>query len=473
MPARLLPLLALLVLLARAGPAGPLDFDGAPPERLLVTWAPEGPEFVSEQAGMINRVQGVALVADTRIRRQLAMLSRTAGPIGWPAELKPDGYLHASRGSVQRLLAFARTSDQIVLVREEGPGTDPRAAHEFGPEPFEPLLNSVGGYPGPFRGSAGDETGRTRVLSPPYRPSPVILDEATVSERLAGGRDTALPPTDRFLPDERFVVRLPDRYDPASPAGLLVWMSAGDDGEPPDLFNAVADRLNIILIGPADAGNRRLATDRYQLGLDAVATARERFHVDDSRIYTSGISGGGRVSSTLAACFPELFAGAVPIVGLSFYQHVPLGDGRFVPAAYRRPRGELWRLLRERRFAPMTGQLDFNQREIRSAVQLMREAGIEVRLFDFEDMAHTLPTEERLAEAVEWVDEPARTRSAQAAREAAETLEGYLAKFGDAEVTSEPQRRILERVAAVGPWSPAAWRACELLGVVEPLTSEP
>jgi len=293
-----------------------------------------------------------------------------------------------------------------------------------------------------------------------------LLDSATIRERLNGGRKSQLPETQRYLPDEQFFVRLPAGYAPGAPAGLIVWIDASPSGRPPQVFSQAADELGCIIVGAADAGNRRLSTDRYQLGLDMVSTVAHRFHVDPSRVYATGISGGGRISSGLVACFPDVFTGAVPIVGLNAYKHVPLGDGTFVVMGFGRPQAAYWRLLRRHRIAPMTGPLDFNYREMVNATRIMTGDGLDVRMFEYEDMAHTMPTPERFVEALSWVDAKHAAEKAEAIEESEKLMAGYVARFGDAPVESDAQQRALERVASAAPWSRPAWRACELLGVV-------
>ncbi|HZW08681.1 MAG TPA: PHB depolymerase family esterase [Phycisphaerales bacterium] len=464
---RLVALLTGLLLAVAAGAQGPLDFDGAPADEAVVAWRPVLPGRLSETSEMINRVQGVAAILDAPSRRLLASASRRAPEIGWPAELEPAGYLHARKGDVVRVLAIARTSDGVVLVRDLGGDPAHPTCREFGEDQFDAVLAQLRAYPGPFRaGPPPESAGQSVPIPQPYRASHIILDEATIRDRLSGGRETALPATDRYLRDETLHLRLPSGYDPSSPAGLLVWVSADDSGRPPAVFWPCADELGLILVGADESGNQRLSTDRYQLALDGVATVSARHHVDPGRVYVCGISGGGRIASHMVACFPDVFTGAVPIVGLDYCEHIPLGDGRFIPAGYRRPGGAAWRLLRERRIAPISGELDFNYRGIVNAVRLMRRDGLDIRLFEYEDMAHTLPTAERFAEAMRWVDEPARTARDEAWREAAEDLASYEARHGGGRAESEAQRRILGQITITGPWSPAAWRACDLLGVV-------
>src|SRR5436190_9817436 len=153
-----------------------------------------------------------------------------------------------------------------------------------------------------------------------------------------GGRKATIEGAERDLEEEKFSVRLPRGYGPRQPAGLLVWVDAGPSGRPPAPFAAALDELGIACIGAGSSGNNRLVSTRYQLALDAVATAERKFHIDPRRLYVTGVSGGGRVSSMLLGCFPEVFAGAVPIVGISFYENVPIGTGKFWPAGYGKPK---------------------------------------------------------------------------------------------------------------------------------------
>jgi hypothetical protein len=466
-----LPAILLMVLALLGSPAaGPFDFPGRSAERVVVSWSSAPPGAVLESP-MANRLLGVAAVLGASDVRQLASLSRRAAEVGWPAETEILGHAHVSRAEQHATYRVGVTPDRLALFATvpDGPvfALDADGCHAI----LAPLL----GYAGGFGPEAGASVGEVAEFPGDPRVSPIVLDEATVRDRLNAGRPTELPPTDRYLPDEQLFIRLPAGYTPRRPAGLVVWIDPTDSGRPPEGFSPAADAMNLIMIGAADAGNPRLATDRYQLALDAVASASSRFHIDPARVYVTGVSGGGRISSGLAVCFPDIFTGAVPIVGLNCYDHVPLGDGRFVPLGFRKPDAKRWKLLREHRIAAVSGPLDFNYREMTNAVRIYQRDGLPVRLFEYEDMAHTLPTPERFAEALGWVDEPVALASGAAAAEAAEQLDAYLARFGGLPATTDVQRRLLERVTTTAPWSDPAWRACELLGVVvqeaEPATT--
>jgi poly(3-hydroxybutyrate) depolymerase len=205
--------------------------------------------------------------------------------------------------------------------------------------------------------------------------------------------------------------------------------------------------------------------ERMQLALDAAATAVSRYHVDPLRIYATGMSGGGRVSSMLWGTFPEVFRGAVPIVGINTYQNIPAGGGRAWRAGFSKPTGERWAMLRGHRLAAITGSRDGNQAHTLAAISLMKADGLAVKEYDYPDLAHEYPSPERFLAALRWVDEPARDRRASESAAAAALLETFK-KSDTGRLDPRARRRALVEVTAAGPWSDAAWEAAELLGLV-------
>jgi len=243
----------------------------------------------------------------------------------------------------------------------------------------------------------------------------------------------------------------------------------GDEGgQPPDVFAPALDALGIICVGAAGSGNDRYVVDRYQLALDAVATATARYHIDPRRIYVTGISGGARVASILQGCFPDIFTGSAPIVGLEFYENVPLGTGKWVRAGYLQPPGPLFRLLRERPIAPITGPHDGNYNSIKSATYLMEKDGMRVHLFEYPGMGHEMPTPERFTEALVWVDNVYQRARRAEIDAAAGAMEVYDKRWKGQPPPDDAAREALVRVTREGPWTEQAWRAAELLGVTAP-----
>ncbi len=299
-------------------------------------------------------------------------------------------------------------------------------------------------------------------LPRPYTPGRSIMDPQTLGDRFQHGRKSNLS-SKRALSEEKLYVRLPQGYDPRHPAGLLVWVNADTGGEPPKVFHAVADELGIICVGAANSGNLREVSERYQLVFDGVATVCKRYHVDPRRVYITGVSGGGRVSSMLCACFPDVLTGAVPIVGLSCYDRVPLGNSRYARPGYEKPVGRFWTLLKTRRMAPMSGPPDANFPEIKGATDVMNKDGLHIRLFEYPDMGHQMPTAERFAEAIKWVDEPYREQTKKESDLATSLLSAYVSRYGNVPPADDKQRAALVKVTDTGPWTEAAWKAVELL----------
>jgi len=300
-------------------------------------------------------------------------------------------------------------------------------------------------------------------LPKPLMPAPLLLDQKLLGERFLGGRRSTIPAAARLLSGEKMFVRVPRSYDPKRPIGLLVWINAGDDGHPPQVFSKALDELGIACVGIANVGNDRPVADRYQLALDAVFAASTRLHVDPRRVYVTGISGGGRVSSMLAACFPDYFTGAVPIVGLSAYQRVPMGNSRYMPAGYEKPGEKRFSLFRTRRMAAITGGVDFNHSEIVAAAELMKKDGVQIRVFDYEKLGHQLPSADQFLEAITWADEPYQETVKKEEAAAKSLFEKYVQKRGAVPPTDEKGRAELVKVTEAGPWSEPAWKAVELL----------
>lgn len=305
----------------------------------------------------------------------------------------------------------------------------------------------------------------------------IVLDTETANGRIYGGAQLRITAAQRTLRNERMKVRLPeDPEDPAAdrpPRGVLLWVHAASPSVIPGVFVEAADRLNLVIVAPANVGNKRPILDRMQVCLDAIATVQAYVPTDNSRVYVTGISGGGRVSSMLHVCFPDVFNGSVPIVGVNCYASTRSPDGARWPAGMSRPSRALWRLLRDDRIAPITGPRDFNHDQTEAAVERFARDGLDARSFSYPDQEHTMPTAPRFAEAMSWVNEAWQTTRDERVKEAEEGLEAVrtsMARLGR-NVPSAAHRRRLARVIETAPWSAPADQARALLR--EPDTTEP
>ena len=101
------------------------------------------------------------------------------------------------------------------------------------------------------------------------------------------------------------------------------------------------------------------------------------------------------MSSLLTLTFPEIFAGAVPIVGIATHGTLDDPRDRHRLPYFSRPRGALLRLARQRRMAVVTGPLDENYEEMKIRSEMLNDDGFDLVTFvDVPGMAHTLPPRE-------------------------------------------------------------------------------
>lgn len=455
---------------ASAQPFGGLfHVEGEEATRVVVTVGPDWePPLRDESSPMLDQIDGVlARFEGTSLRQLQRCVPRDPAPIGRP----PDGIAHCflrviSPGGA-KTLEVVRTEFRMYVVEEYGTGLDRPPRAELNATRWEELSKDWPLYRGtfePFTGPRGEVT----ALAPPIRPGAITWNIETMSERIGGGAAWTQGAMDRVLSADPMHVRLPRGYDPLRPAGLLIWISPIDDGRPPEAFERTLDEHNVICVGVDHGGNARHRANRYQLAFDALATVQERYHVDPRRVYVTGMSGGGRIASDLAACAPEFFDGAVCLVGVHCFRNVPLGNGLYKPAGFAPPSGARAPLARRTPIAVITGRKDYNYDEIASAVRLFSRDGWTVRLFEDEDMAHEMPSPERFLAAFEWVDRASRQAASADAEAAARLLETYRRKYGDGAPESDAARALLVRVTGVGPWTEGAREALRLLRKAAP-----
>ncbi len=323
-------------------------------------------------------------------------------------------------------------------------------------ERVDRLLGSAAGYLGTFEGVVGEpRPGEVFEVSKPYQAGSVTLDARTIGERIGASGYIRLDPTARVLNKETFHARIPVGFQPKLAAGLVVWMDPSPDGRPPRAMWKALDELGMVCIGAANAGNDRGVTERLQLGLDAVATARRRWNIDASRVYVVGVSGGGKMASILAPCFADVFAGAVPIVGLSTFDRLQAGEGKIWPAEYSKPKGKRWGEASRVRMVAVTGGNDFNHAQILAGVGALTRGGMQVRLCDVAGMGHEFPAPEVLTTQLGWVDEVARETRDRNTKEGRAAMEKAAAT-----------KQVADLMDVVGrwPWTEAAWEAAGEIG---------
>lgn len=215
---------------------------------------------------------------------------------------------------------------------------------------------------------------------------PTVERIASLGSLLAQDEARALAGT---LPVDRqihFRVRRPAATETP---GVFVFISPTDSGELPAEWVDVLDQANLEWIAAERFGNSRPTAQRMLVAVMALNLAR-RESLDARRLYVSGLSGGGRVASECITHFPHLFTGAVFMVGADFY----------LPSEAA-PR----ELLAGRPLVFLTGDRDFNHREMREAYDRYRDAGLSrLLLLDVNGFGHERARPEQLRAALRFLD---------------------------------------------------------------------
>jgi predicted esterase len=189
-------------------------------------------------------------------------------------------------------------------------------------------------------------------------------------------------------PDRRITYRV--RLPPgAAPHGVLVFVSPRDDADLREGWADVLDKRNLAWIAAQGYGNDKPRAQRVLVALMALKHLQRTLQLDRGRLYVGGMSGGGRIASQALARFPGFFSGALCIVG----------------ADYVTPESQLVPELATKRVVLMTGDGDFNRREIRAVYSRFLDAGVtHAHLMDLQDFDHQYPDAEQLDAALELLD---------------------------------------------------------------------
>lgn len=183
---------------------------------------------------------------------------------------------------------------------------------------------------------------------------------------------------------------VPPDYSPDRPAGLFVYISPTRSGAMPKKWRSTMDKYNLIWIGADSSGNRTRVPRRVLLSLLAVNVAREEYALDDARIYVGGFSGGGRVSSMVAADHAQTFSGGLFICGAELWD---VDSPRYIDA------------IRQNRYVFLTGDSDQALEPTKRAFRGFRRAGVEqTKLMIIRDMGHSTPRGHDFARAIAFLD---------------------------------------------------------------------
>lgn len=176
-------------------------------------------------------------------------------------------------------------------------------------------------------------------------------------------------------------------------AGALVFVSPGRSGAPPETWIEVLKRRNLIFVGAENFGNTKPTAQRILAAMMGLALVQREFRIDPKRSYIAGMSGGGRVASRAITSLPQLFSGAVYIVGVDPWTT--------------QDQALLTQLI-TKRYVFITGSKDFNRRETRQVYESYRLAGAPALLIDVPGQGHRNASAAQLDEALAFLDGTSR-----------------------------------------------------------------
>ena len=203
-----------------------------------------------------------------------------------------------------------------------------------------------------------------------------------------------LKPSDYELAQESFCVSVPDTYTPEVPHGLLVFINSFDTGECYDNFRGFLGKHRLIWVAANKSGNDRLTPARMGLALDAVHNMTKLYAIDPDRVYVSGISGGGRVCSFLAPAFPDVFRGAIYLIGCN-------------SLAAKLPPDLQERMKSLNGYVFLTGDADFNLLGTKQVFEEYQRAHFaRTKYLQVPGMSHEVPPGDWVEKGIVYLDEP-------------------------------------------------------------------
>jgi polyhydroxybutyrate depolymerase len=175
------------------------------------------------------------------------------------------------------------------------------------------------------------------------------------------GTDPGEIPDDRVLSrsiesggvDRTYLVRLPDPYEPASPAPVaFTFHGAGSNKEQQIVYSGLgpgADERGALVVSPDALGSPRrwspygVATVVDEAGVEGVndltfftdllAQLEDDFCVDRERVWVTGMSSGGFMTAAVACEHSDLVAAAAPVTATA-WSDTACGDAGPVPYVY-------------------------------------------------------------------------------------------------------------------------------------------
>lgn len=200
-------------------------------------------------------------------------------------------------------------------------------------------------------------------------------------------------------------VHVPKNYSPSKPAGVLVYINSGNGGKLPGKWKILMEKHNLIWIGADNAGNDYYTYWRMVMAREGLRRLKETHEINDERVYVSGMSGGGRVSSLIAMRDPDVFKGAIYLCGCN----VPNKDAKKI------------KIAKDNYYVLLSGTKDFNLPGTKTVHQFYQANKIKnSKLVVVNGLAHRTPEAKEMDEALEYLNSPIIEKGKEAMAKALE-----------------------------------------------------
>ena len=267
---------------------------------------------------------------------------------------------------------------------------------------------------------AGAQQGPRQWFIPPLV---VFTEHHPLSNYAAMCRRCSLKPEKGFIPGhqydlerEKFGLYVPDVNDANTSYGLLVWIPAGGRAKIPESYLKVLAKHRLIFVGVDESEKNRKSTygRRIPLALDGAHNVMKMYSIDPNRVYVTGLSAGGRVSSIASLHYSDVFKGGIFIIGASCWEPVlnPNVRGKYWPATLHKPQPRyLVVARREGRYVMLTGTNDFNRLEMLTYYHRVYKRTLKNVLYlEVPGMGHDIPPPDWFERAIEYLDMPLKKK---------------------------------------------------------------
>ena len=206
------------------------------------------------------------------------------------------------------------------------------------------------------------------------------------------GEEGAKAVSSLFAADEGLTwqISVPRTYDPAKPAGVMVFIGFAEWGGAKRTWGPVLEERNIIWIGLIGAGDKKPLDERMTKAILTRQVLARDYNINPDRYYLFGYSGGAQVASILATFRPEVFK------GVFLYGDARLWGDTLPPKID---------LVRQNRFMFMAGSRDKDVRKMKRVAAAYRKAGItQTETFFVTNVDRKMPAAKYFEMAIEFLD---------------------------------------------------------------------